>query len=90
MNGANIQNRGSSIFHKIKDFDEIGKIVITAAEPQVRGFAGGFPHDRRPRNAFELIQDYSTKYLYFIKSTTLAIARVVDSYPNPYLLRRRA
>ena len=43
MSGANIQNRGSSISNKIKDFDEIGKIVSGAAPHLRRGFGGQAP-----------------------------------------------
>jgi len=39
------------------------EIVIGAAPPPFRIFAGGFPRRRRRRNAFELIQEYSTKEL---------------------------
>jgi hypothetical protein len=44
ISGANIQNRGSSISNKIKDFDEIGKIVILLRLSFGRtGRRGGLP-----------------------------------------------
>ncbi|OGM57035.1 hypothetical protein A2955_03470 [Candidatus Woesebacteria bacterium RIFCSPLOWO2_01_FULL_37_19] len=37
------------------------EIVIRAAPPPFRIFAGGIPRRRRRRNAFGLIQEYCTK-----------------------------
>src|SRR3989344_3021683 len=70
MSEANLQNRGSSIFHEIKDFGKTGKIVIAAAPrlrrgfggqaPPFRIFAGGLPRRLRRRKRFGLIQVFCT------------------------------